>query len=207
MIGMYAVLFTPLGRRRPEYVGLGLVAAVDIAIALMIVQLDDNHAGYALGMSLPIYASAMLLVWPFVYTAALVAIGFVALAVGWLTIGVETSAADMATVSFYLVTASVIALWSQWLRDRTSWREFEARDELETEQRRSRELVDRLDRLSRQDALTGLANRRAWDAAMERECGRAARSGHTLSILVCDLDNLKDINDNFGHAMGDVVLK
>jgi diguanylate cyclase (GGDEF)-like protein len=207
MIGMYAVLFTPLGRRRPEYVGLGLVAAVDIAIALMIVQLDDNHAAYALGMSLPIYASAMLLVWPFAYTASLVVIGFAALAVGWLTVGVETSAAEIATVAFYLVTASVIALWSQWLRDRTSWREFQARDELETEQRRSRELVDRLDRLSRQDALTGLANRRAWDAAMERECGRAARSGHTLAILVCDLDNLKDINDNFGHAMGDVVLK
>ena len=42
---------------------------------------------------------------------------------------------------------------------------------------------------------------------MERECGRAARSGQPLAILVCDLDNLKEINDNFGHAMGDVVLK
>lgn len=207
MTCLFGVLFTPLGRRRPELVGLGLVATVDIAIALLIVQLDANHAGYALGMSLVIYASALLLVWPFVYTAALVAIGGVALTIGWLTIGDGATAAEIATVAFYLVTASVIALWGQILRDQTAWREFQARAELESEQAHSRELVDRLDRLSRQDALTGLANRRAWDAAMERECGRAARSGHSLSILVCDLDNLKDINDNFGHAMGDVVLK
>ena len=207
MICLFGLLFTPFGRRRPELVGLGLVATVDIAIALLIVQLDAHHAGYALGMSLVIYASALLLVWPFVYTAALTAIGAVALTIGWLTIGDGATAAEIATVAFYLVTASVIALWGQILRDQTAWREFQARAELESEQARSRELVDRLDRLSRQDALTGLANRRAWDAAMERECGRAARSGHTLSILVCDLDNLKEINDNFGHAMGDVVLK
>lgn len=207
MVCLFGLLFTPFGRRRPELVGLGLVATVDIAIALLIVQLDANHAGYALGMSLVIYASALLLVWPFVYTAALAAIGGVALTIGWLTIGDGATTAEIATVAFYLVTASVIALWGQILRDQTAWREFQARAELESEQARSRELVDRLDRLSRQDALTGLANRRAWDAAMERECGRAARSGHSLSILVCDLDNLKEINDNFGHAMGDVVLK
>ena len=202
---LFGLLFTPLGRRNPGFAGLAMLSVVDIAIALMIVRLDSGYAAYALGMSLPIYASALLIRWPVSFTVGSIVAGLLTLTAGWLISGGEAS--EIATVSFYLLTASVIALSGQVLRDRTSWAEFTARAELEAEQERSRELVDRLDRLSRQDSLTGLANRRAWDTAIERECQRAARSGGSLSILLCDLDGLKEINDGFGHAMGDVVIR
>jgi diguanylate cyclase (GGDEF)-like protein len=56
------------------------------------------------------------------------------------------------------------------------------------------------------DALTGLANRRGFDAALESELRRAARSHVPLALLLCDLDRFKHCNDTYGHSQGDVVL-
>lgn len=57
------------------------------------------------------------------------------------------------------------------------------------------------------DILTGLPNRRALDERLEEEVKRASRSGHPLSVVMMDLDGFKYINDNFGHAVGDEVLR
>ena len=79
--------------------------------------------------------------------------------------------------------------------------------ELEREQERSQELLQQLERLSREDPLTGLANRRCWDETLSREFERSCRQDSNLAILLCDLDRLKAVNDRFGHATGDRVLK
>ncbi|HEY3727232.1 MAG TPA: diguanylate cyclase [Solirubrobacteraceae bacterium] len=57
------------------------------------------------------------------------------------------------------------------------------------------------------DSLTGLANRRAWDDAMETEVARAARERAPLCIVVLDLDHFKAFNDEFGHHQGDQLLR
>ncbi|MER3554202.1 MAG: diguanylate cyclase [Meiothermus sp.] len=56
------------------------------------------------------------------------------------------------------------------------------------------------------DALTGLANRRAFDLRLGEELERSQRYGHPLSLLVMDLSGFKRINDTLGHAKGDEVL-
>ena len=56
------------------------------------------------------------------------------------------------------------------------------------------------------DALTGLANRRALDAELARECALAARGGPPFALLHLDLDFFKAVNDTLGHAAGDHVL-
>lgn len=56
------------------------------------------------------------------------------------------------------------------------------------------------------DDLTGLGNRRAFDAALERELARAARGGPPPSVLLMDLKDFKLINDRFGHDVGDEAL-
>ncbi len=56
------------------------------------------------------------------------------------------------------------------------------------------------------DSLTGLLTRRAFVAAAERMLQRA-RAGQPFSLLVCDLDKFKDINDTHGHEIGDLVLQ
>lgn len=57
------------------------------------------------------------------------------------------------------------------------------------------------------DGLTGLYNRRFFQEALERELSRADRAGGSLALLLLDIDHFKVLNDTYGHAMGDAVLK
>ena len=57
------------------------------------------------------------------------------------------------------------------------------------------------------DPLTGLANRRSWEAEAARSLARALRSGESLSIAVLDLDDFKTVNDRDGHSAGDRLLR
>src|SRR6202142_69557 len=60
---------------------------------------------------------------------------------------------------------------------------------------------------SSRDPLTGLFNRRYMEESLDREVRRAAREGYGLGLLMADLDNFKGLNDTFGHAAGDAVLR
>lgn len=78
--------------------------------------------------------------------------------------------------------------------------------------RRTRELVEKnsqLQRMATTDDLTGLPNRRFFLESLERELRNLTRApGHeSLSLLVIDLDNFKTVNDRYGHAAGDEVLR
>ncbi len=61
--------------------------------------------------------------------------------------------------------------------------------------------------LAEHDPLTGLLNRRAFDTALETEVARAERYGHSLALVLCDLDGFKRLNDDHGHAAGDAALE
>ncbi|GGB50590.1 hypothetical protein GCM10011316_23400 [Roseibium aquae] len=64
-----------------------------------------------------------------------------------------------------------------------------------------------LEILARQDSLTGLANRREFDLAFEREWAVARRERQPLSLVLADLDRFKLLNDRYGHSAGDTCLK
>jgi len=63
-----------------------------------------------------------------------------------------------------------------------------------------------LDRLAHTDSLTGLYNRRYWEPELARHVELYKRYRHPFAILMLDLDNLKWVNDTFGHAAGDTAL-
>jgi len=63
-----------------------------------------------------------------------------------------------------------------------------------------------LETLGRTDALTGLANRREFMTQLEREAHRQARSGRPMSLVLFDVDHFKQVNDRWGHPVGDQVL-
>ncbi len=70
-----------------------------------------------------------------------------------------------------------------------------------------REANERLARLSQQDGLTGLANRRRFDLDLMRELGRARRERHPIAVIIADVDHFKAFNDTYGHPAGDECLR
>jgi diguanylate cyclase (GGDEF)-like protein len=64
-----------------------------------------------------------------------------------------------------------------------------------------------LDRMSREDPLTTLANRRAFDDALNQEWERAKREQQSIALLYMDVDFFKLYNDTYGHNIGDVCLR
>ena len=69
------------------------------------------------------------------------------------------------------------------------------------------QLLKQLEVQAQRDALTGLYNRRYFDMQLEQEFSRATRFERTLSVVMCDIDNFKGVNDTFSHQVGDDVLR
>ncbi len=73
-------------------------------------------------------------------------------------------------------------------------------------ERKVNERTQDLRRLTEIDYLTGLLNRRGMTDKLEKEVARQARQGGAMGLLLLDLDHFKLVNDNYGHAAGDVAL-
>jgi diguanylate cyclase (GGDEF)-like protein len=69
------------------------------------------------------------------------------------------------------------------------------------------ELLARLGELASTDELTGLANRRGWNRQLDAALAHSARSGEPVAIALLDIDRFKTINDTYGHAAGDALLR
>lgn len=83
-------------------------------------------------------------------------------------------------------------------------RGIDARKAMEDELRVAKQ---RLQDLAMTDGLTGLANRRRLDEALDLELRRSQREGNCLALLVLDIDHFKCLNDSHGHVVGDAVLR
>jgi diguanylate cyclase (GGDEF)-like protein/PAS domain S-box-containing protein len=91
------------------------------------------------------------------------------------------------------------------------WAELElqrANKQLQTHITEIKELEAALREQATRDPLTGLFNRRYMDEALQQELTRTTRKGGDLSVVILDLDHLKEINDTYGHVTGgDQALK
>ncbi|WP_242361144.1 MULTISPECIES: diguanylate cyclase [Anaeromyxobacter] len=68
-------------------------------------------------------------------------------------------------------------------------------------------LYEEAERLATTDGLTGLTNHRTFQARLDEHLALAARGGQRLSLLLCDVDHFKSVNDTYGHPVGDEVLR
>jgi diguanylate cyclase (GGDEF)-like protein len=143
----------------------------------------------------PIEATPFFYLWPMLFSAYFFSRRAVAidLALMWVTLGAALfgwSADPMKQVMFMGVgvsvslTAIVVMLLREHLTD----------------------VISQLARASHTDYLTGLVNRRAFDAQLQEQIVLALRRRLPLSIVVFDLDHFKRINDHFGHPAGDEAL-
>ena len=67
--------------------------------------------------------------------------------------------------------------------------------------------TEEIEKISRVDVLTGLYNRRYFDEIFNVQWKVAARSAMPLSVIICDIDHFKPVNDTYGHLAGDAYLK
>jgi diguanylate cyclase (GGDEF)-like protein len=102
----------------------------------------------------------------------------------WRTEAVRIGAVMMALISFVLAVTMFLA------------REIDRRAQAE----------EKLEELATTDALTGLRNRRKFDAVIDAEWRRAVRQNTPIALLMIDADHFKSYNDTFGHQAGDQVL-
>ena len=166
-------------------------------IAVLLIALLEWSAG---GRTSPYHYLYML---PLLYAAAahspkrVLAFFAVVVVVVWAPLlyeGVDRQIVlDIATQLAMLLAISA-AVWGMFILlrvQRETIREQRARAEL----------------MAREDALTGLGNRRAFAEALSREVARARREEEPLGVIVGDLDHFKEINDRAGHATGDEYLR
>ncbi len=66
---------------------------------------------------------------------------------------------------------------------------------------------ERLAKIASTDGLTGLSNHRTFQESLRRDLHRTSRTNESLSLLMCDVDHFKRLNDSYGHPTGDLVLK
>jgi diguanylate cyclase (GGDEF)-like protein len=124
---------------------------------------------------------------------------------------------------FVMVGMSVDEAYAPWWRDTLahaavclliavliSWgsirliQQIELRGKAENELSRANQT---LEKMAMHDDLTGIANRRYFDIALPEKFGQARRHGHSLAIVMLDIDCFKQYNDRYGHVAGDECLK
>ena len=81
-----------------------------------------------------------------------------------------------------------------------------AEEQLILEKEKAEKLAKSLLAISTLDGLTGIPNRRHFDATIAKEWNRASRTGTPISLIMCDIDYFKSYNDHYGHQKGDACL-
>lgn len=113
---------------------------------------------------------------------------------------------DWALFGQYFGMANLVGLGVCYVLERRDRVMFLQGRLLELEKHQLNVLSQRLDQLSREDALTGLANRRHFNEVLQREWDRARREQTAMSLVFVDVDHFKPFNDTHGHLDGDRAL-
>ena len=111
------------------------------------------------------------------------------------------------TNCFFFVSANILGIFANVQRNRYLRESFLLRHNLISDLQRTEAEKKQSDFFSEHDPLTGLPNRKHLMEHLDQSMTRAKASGTKLALLFIDLDGFKPVNDKFGHAVGDAVLK
>lgn len=105
-----------------------------------------------------------------------------------------------------LLTAKKAAEEKSRLKKKAITELEQVRKELESKQRELLKLNEKLQKMAITDELTGLNNRRSYKKALSQNLSLFKRTSKPFSLLMIDIDHFKDINDTYGHLVGDQIL-
>lgn len=196
--------FTPRSREW-TVVGMSVLAAI-ITAALCLRSTDRLAAPYLVALVMVVLFNGSVIRTPF----------WKALLIDVLVLGVFLSSMllldkpewnIMISLMLVLLATAVFTLYSSYClehEDRTNWlMQGQEHHLLEALGKTNR----RLERMSRFDALTDLANRRHFDEFVAQLWQRARRGGQAIALLMMDVDHFKAYNDHYGHPKGDTCLQ
>jgi diguanylate cyclase (GGDEF)-like protein len=186
--GVASGLLFARGERAPEWVYMG-VLALGSAVVSMALLFNGERAGGSAG------GDEMYYLWVVIFAAYF--------------FGRVATAVQVALVlALYAVTLAVIdpadVAVSRWLS--TAGLVIGTAVVVRMLSERIEGLLHRLGVAARTDSLTGLSNRLAFEEAYTSEAARLERHGTPYALLLADLDQLKEINDRFGHQAGDEAI-
>jgi len=200
-------LFRPPSGRMCMWIGFVSLTMVEVSVAWMIPQLRQSLGIYLLGFTLIMIGGAGLLQWQRSMIVFFFAVSLTSLALFFALASYKWTESTALFLAFHLVSGLSISVTTWMHRYSVGLADFKTRDALIRETRRADDLALEMSRISRIDALTGLANRRLWDEATAQIFAVARRGHMTLAVIMIDIDYFKKINDGFGHAAGDLALK
>lgn len=188
LIGSLAYFERPLGGSVARRCAL-IYSSHASAIIICEFMLSTGFLAGLAGITAGLFAVAVSTLRPrvFLATAAPPALLFVALGAWRLPLPVFVACLMQYLFAFFLATVVMLVI-----------RQFHQKAFLSEQ-----ELLN----VSRHDGLTGAFNRRYLDEVAERELALARRHGHPLAVAMIDIDHFKEVNDNFGHDIGDRVLQ
>lgn len=188
------------------WLSIGLIAT--LAIASIIIATSafpdpyfNQHSSYVVIFIIAlIYGIGGMRLLPAVLASTSAAV------IGWAVIWSFDLWMDWGLFAQYVVLANVVGMLICYLLEQRDRRMFLQARLLELEKGKLDSLTRELARLSREDVLTGLANRRHFNEVFQLEWDRARREQQMVSLIFVDIDHFKPFNDNHGHLEGDRVL-
>ena len=206
LIGFFVVLFYGLFRsglnlrfRDPSLTAEMIFAAVLTLAYLMF------HAAPARGALSMFYLVALLFGVLRLGTVRLLALALVAFVAHAVVLALSGALSGPAAADSWmqLATLAIVLPWFAMMGGYVN----KLRHRLSDSNRRLKEAVDRAEEIAMRDVLTGAYNRRHLLDVLRREISRAQRLSSPLAACLFDIDHFKRINDNWGHATGDLVLR
>lgn len=167
----------------------------------LIYHLDAARPAFVFLAVLPFIYGSFRLTTPYLAAlAALYILGYVGV-VGLLAINrpeVVTPVSELLVILSLATVLSQLALLGGYLNS--------LRGRLDRQNRELQRALSRIEELATHDELTGVHNRRSLNEFLKHELDRAQRGGGPFCLAIMDLDSFKQINDTWGHAVGDAVL-
>lgn len=206
LIGFFVVLFYGLFRsglnlrfRDPSLTAEMIFAAV-VTLAFLMYHAPAARAALTLFYPVALLFGVLRLDTPRLLGLALAA--FLAHATV-LALSGELQGLAAAEGRMQLAILAIVLLWFAIMGGHVN----QLRRQLSDSNRQLKEAADRAEEFAMRDVLTGAYNRRHLLDVLRRESARAQRIGAPLAICLMDLDHFKRVNDNWGHAAGDAVLR
>lgn len=187
------------------YVGIGSGAAVALSVAVTGIVVDPT-AGQLTQVAI-MYAIVIIYSVVGLSFKQVVCAGWLGGLAGTLLAWGLDGAVNWDLLHRTYTGSSLLGMFISYYAERRDRDLFIQSQLLEAARKKLEVSATRLDYLSRQDALTELANRRHFDEVMTLEWHRAARSGSPIAVLMIDIDHFKHYNDAMGHVNGDSCLR